>query len=79
MNAYDQEKDYTAFKNALPKLLESHSGHFVVFHNAVHVKVFKELEAAVRFGMEKYGSEQFIAQKIEDCSEPSVLSYTLAI
>ena len=78
MAAYNQKLDYDAFLDELPSLTKAHAGMIVVFHDRKPVEFFDDIEVAVRYGTEKYGEQQFIAQEVKD-EEPTVLSYSLAI
>ena len=75
---YDQERDYEAFLEQLPALLDDHQGEVVVIHNSEVIRFFGSIVDAVRYGANTYGAGMFSAQEVVD-DNPEIVSYSLAV
>ena len=64
-DGYDQERDYLAFLELLPELMQSSEGECVVVHNCKPVKFFNSFERAAVWGLNQFGPKHFIAQEVK--------------
>ena len=64
--SYDQKADYKSFKKQLPKLLNSHAGKSVVFHNGQLDQVFEKRQDALSYAREKFGIGNYIVQEVQE-------------
>lgn len=64
--SYDQNADYQSFKKQLPKLLDSHVGKSVVFHNGQPDQVFEDRQEALSYARYKFGIGNYIVQEVQE-------------
>jgi len=58
------EKNFAAFQKELPRLLGTHAGKFAVLHNEKIENFFDSFADAAKFGLEKFGSDNFSVQEV---------------
>lgn len=75
---YDSYKDYEAFKEQLPTLIQEHGGKFVVFHACTLDQIFENSFEAFEYAREKYELGHYIVQEIHN-RKPRPASYSLLI
>ena len=76
--SYDTLGDYNMFKSMVKDLMsDGHEGEFVVFHDKKPIAYFQSINEAMKFGLEKYGERNFIAQKV--AIEGPVQLYSLLV
>ena len=77
-SGYDTMADYEAFQGLVDQLIEDgHEGQYVVFHDQAPTEFFPHIDEAMRYALDTYGPERFIAQKVE--REGSVRLYSLLV
>lgn len=67
-NALDDEVDanFDAFRAALPELMASHPGQFVLLRRRRVEGCFDSVRAATKSGMERFSDHLFSVQEIND-------------
>jgi len=60
------DKNYKAFQEVLPDLLQSHPGKFAVMRHQELADTFDSIEEAVKFAVANYPDNLFSIQEITD-------------
>jgi hypothetical protein len=58
------DRNYEEFQKALPDLLKTVPGKYVVMHEGRVIESFDTFGDAVRFGHSKFGSEKYSVQEV---------------
>lgn len=69
----EADKNYLAFKAALPRILSSHSGKFALLHEEEIVDYFDSSLAATIHGAREFGPNRFSVQEVT--AEPEHLGF----
>jgi hypothetical protein len=67
-NESEVRRNYEAFRQKLPELLQTHRGKFALMHNAEIVEFFDTAGDAYKFGLKNHGAGKFSIQEVTDSS-----------
>ena len=67
-NESEVQRNYEAFRQKLPELLQVHRGKFALMHHRDIVDFFDTAGDAYKFGVKQYGAGEFSIQEVTDSS-----------